>query len=189
MSAARLRGDVGFAAKGGPSSLGRIGRPKRALAPRVPARQGNAPRFPGRCPERVSAEGKGGAAWTERLHPDAAAPADARSASAPRRGGRGRICRRSNPASGDAAADDHAGHFLYLLAGAAPAWGVAVAAFHCVNEHFVGKNGSKILICCRGLDACIIGKQGDNLCCWLLGGAQTFASVQLASRGLHTTVM
>ena len=46
---------------------------------------------PVRRPERASAEAEGGAAWTVGCHPVAAAPADASIASAPRRGGRGRI--------------------------------------------------------------------------------------------------
>ena len=44
-----------------------------------------------RAVRRSYAEAKGGAAWTVGLHPGAAAPADASIASAPRRGGRGRI--------------------------------------------------------------------------------------------------
>ncbi len=47
------------------------------LGPRGSARQAEARLRPGRSPERVSAEAKGGAAWTVGCHPDGAAPADA----------------------------------------------------------------------------------------------------------------
>ena len=71
-------------------------------APRGAAREAEALLRPGRSPERVSAEAKGGAAGTVGCNPDGAAPADASIASAPGRGGRGRILstakfRRLNP--------------------------------------------------------------------------------------------
>ena len=78
---------------------------RSGLCPQVPARQGNSPveSFPGRSPEPM-AKAKGGAAWTAGANPGAGAPGGRGIAAAPRRGVRGRICRRPNPAGGTASA-------------------------------------------------------------------------------------
>ena len=72
--------------------------PKRASARESAARQGNALRFPGRSPERASAEAKGGAAGTVALQSARACLAGA-SSRLPGAGRRARICRRTNPRS------------------------------------------------------------------------------------------
>ena len=80
------------------------------LSPRGPARQSRVPvdSRPGRSRERYARRRRGVRPGPKGCNPGAAAPPDASIASAPRRGGRGRICRRPNPAGRTRSAQNQA---------------------------------------------------------------------------------